>query len=133
HIETSKENIISNQIQFEGLYDDSFTLSERAEFIEEYQGFHSSKYKYKLTNIHNPNVKFSIFLGERNGHINRVHIDRISEFLFWSPNLSEFLYLWYQPDNGDYNINIPKHLIKTILKQTFNFSTLKWQKIFKNG
>ncbi|KAL7074441.1 hypothetical protein ACQ4LE_006583 [Meloidogyne hapla] len=82
HIETSKENIISNQIQFEGLYDDSFTLSERAEFIEEYQGFHSSKYKYKLTNIHNPNVKFSIFLGERNGHINRVHIDRISEFYF---------------------------------------------------
>ncbi|KAL7074446.1 hypothetical protein ACQ4LE_006586 [Meloidogyne hapla] len=78
HIETSKENIISNQIRFGDLFD-FLTLSERAEFIEEYQGFHSSKYKYKLTNIHNQNVKFSIFIEEWYDHINQVYIDRISE------------------------------------------------------
>ncbi|KAL7078297.1 hypothetical protein ACQ4LE_002036 [Meloidogyne hapla] len=64
HIETAKDysNIVSNRI-WSLCLQLSFTLSERAELIEKSQkeDFNFTSYKYNLINMHNPNVKFSIF------------------------------------------------------------------------
>ncbi|KAL7074182.1 hypothetical protein ACQ4LE_006568 [Meloidogyne hapla] len=80
YIETSKDysNITFNEIRFYLMWWDLFNLSERAELIEKSKPYHSFKYTYHLTNIHNPNVKFSIYFIEHIDTIGLFRIERIN-------------------------------------------------------
>ncbi|KAL7078305.1 hypothetical protein ACQ4LE_002038 [Meloidogyne hapla] len=79
HIETSEDysNITFNRIGFPHCKN-PFTLSERAKLIEEREHLEGSKYTYHLTNMHNPNVKFSISFSKSSEEIvDYFQIERI--------------------------------------------------------